>query len=97
MRDLNATVQNMQAEALSKSIVLKAFPNPTRSYFTLIMKSVVDEKVQVKVYDIAGREVFMANGSANETYTFGEKFSKGSYIVRVIQAGNQATISLVKQ
>ncbi|HEX8331830.1 MAG TPA: MopE-related protein, partial [Segetibacter sp.] len=97
MKDLNATVQNIQAEASSKSIILKAFPNPTKSYFTLIMKSIVDEKVQVKVYDMAGREMFIANGSTNETYTFGEKFSKGSYVVRVVQAGKPATISLIKQ
>ena len=87
----------MQTETLAKSLILKAFTNPTNSYFTLTIKSMTPERVEVKVFDLVGREVFATNGSANETYTFGEKFAKGNYLVRVLQADKTATVKLTKQ
>jgi hypothetical protein len=93
----SSTAEELTVPGLAKGIELKAFPNPTSSYFTLNLRSVSSEKVQLKVYDLVGREVYSINGSANETYQFGEQFPKGNYLVRVLQADKQATVKLTKQ
>lgn len=87
----------IEPQVTAKGFTIKTFPNPSNSYFTLTVNSLTTEKVQVKVFDLVGREVFNANGSSNETFKFGEHFSKGNYLVRVIQADKQATAKVTKQ
>jgi hypothetical protein len=77
---------------------VKASPNPTEHSFTLNVQSqnLVD-KVEIKVYDIAGRQVHAITGGTNRNYLFGENFKTGVYIVEIRQGDKRSTIKLIKQ
>ncbi|MEO6732074.1 MAG: T9SS type A sorting domain-containing protein [Ferruginibacter sp.] len=75
---------------------IKAYPNPSERFFTLKVASSAPEEVKIKVYDIVGRQVFIAKGTASQLYVFGEMFISGTYIVEVRQGNKRSTIKLVK-
>lgn len=90
--------------ALSKTAVgtglalkLNAYPNPSPSSFTLRLEgSSVKPTIQVRVTDMYGKVVFLASGPAQKTYSFGERFISGIYIVQLIDGTNTQSIKLVK-
>src|SRR6266487_3075871 len=46
---------------------VNAYPNPTEHYFTLNVQSDnLNEKVEIKVHDILGRQVYITSGAANK-------------------------------
>jgi hypothetical protein len=97
---VNSMWRNMteiQVETAMKGLVLKALPNPTTNRFTLSITSSTREKIDIKVFDVVGRQVFIATGNANQTYQFGESFAKGNYLVTVTQGDKQIVSKLVKQ
>ena len=75
---------------------IKAYPNPSERFFTLKVAGNATEEVKIKVYDIVGRQVFIAKGTANQLYVFGELFVSGTYIVEVRQGVKRSTITLIK-
>ena len=78
-------------------LTVSALPNPTVSNFVLTVGS-TDKltKVEIVVTDIYGNTVYHTNGGANNNYSFGGKFTNGTYIARIMQGKLVKTIKLVK-
>jgi hypothetical protein len=53
--------------------------------------------VEIKVYDIAGRQIYTTTGGTNRNYLFGGNFKTGVYIVETRQGDKRSTIKLIKQ
>lgn len=80
------------------SFSVKAYPNPTHQSFMLdIQSGDFNDKVIIRVHDIAGRLAYTTSGDANRTYRFGENFSTGIYFIEVRQEDRRAILKLVKQ
>ena len=83
-----------QLEALS----LTASPNPTRSYFTLLVKSSRNEAITLKITDALGRAIDVKTGLApNRTITFGQNYRPGTYLVQAQQGNRMATVKVSKE
>ena len=74
----------------------RAYPNPTSEYFTLRVESENTETVNVRVFDINGKQVYVTSGSANQSYRFGQNFINGIYLVEVRQGDKRSMIKLLK-
>ena len=76
----------------------QAFPNPSRVYFTLIVKGKNNEPVSIRVMDILGRLVEVRKGLlANGTLTLGASYRPGLYIAEVLQGKEKVMLKLIKQ
>jgi hypothetical protein len=72
-------------------------PNPTKNQFTLsISKYVGQNIVEVTVYNIQGIMVYSTQGNASSSYTFGNMFAPGTYILKVKIGNITKTIKLLK-
>ena len=94
------TREAMQAPVSeSHTFNLSAYPNPTTSQFTLqIQSSDLNEKVQVRVYDLSGRTVQQFNNLApNQSLRIGGMYRPGMYFVEMIQGGQRKQLKIVKQ
>lgn len=97
-QDANKTRLNSSVidEEITMGMEVKTFPNPTSTQFTLLIRSDRNEKIEIRVRDINGRMVFNTRGSQG-SYTFGEKFTSGIYVVEVTQGDNRQILKLIKQ
>ncbi len=84
------------ATAVSKSLQLAVFPNPTTTSFGLMVQGGTNEKVAVQVYSATGKILYQITGSTNSKYTFGNSFIPGVYIVKVIQGSTIQTLKVIK-
>ena len=78
---------------------LRAYPNPSTSQFIVqIESSNRDEKIQVRVMDLNGREVeLFKNLSANQTIKLGNNYRPGMYVVEMIQGNERKQLKLIKK
>lgn len=92
------TKQMQETNVISPSGETRVWPNPSNSYFTL-RPAVTDnpETVVLKVYDVNGQLVYETKGSSNRDYRFGERLTRGVYMVELIQGSNRTVIKVVKQ
>jgi len=77
-----------------------AYPNPSADYFTLKLQGLsyeASQKVEVNVFDLLGRQVYSKQGSAQDSYEFGQQFQVGVYLVTVKQGNNTASLKLIKK
>jgi hypothetical protein len=73
------------------------WPNPSQQQFTLQVVSNSNVPVELKVFDMVGRQVYLIKGSANLQYQFGSEFKSGIYIAEVRQGNVRSTVKLIKQ
>lgn len=74
-----------------------AMPNPTTTYFSLVLKSKVDKTIAVRVTDAFGKPVEVRqNIAAGTTLRMGEGWGAGVYFVEVIQGDQRKTLKVVK-
>jgi hypothetical protein len=71
-------------------------PNPSTSYFTLKVASSSNDKVEVRVFDLAGNNLEKLTGLPGESIRFGDKLKQGLYIVKISQGSNQKTLRVIK-
>ncbi|MET3886003.1 HYR domain-containing protein [Niastella sp. OAS944] len=71
-------------------------PVPTENFFTLKIKSNSDETIQVKIFDIVGRQIEQLHGSPAQSYRFGNGYMQGSYIVEIHQGNKVKVMQVVK-
>ncbi|MEP7164083.1 MAG: T9SS type A sorting domain-containing protein [Ferruginibacter sp.] len=83
--------------SVNNVITAEAYPNPSNTEFTLVLKSNSKEKVAIIVTDIMGRKVYQAEGTAGKSYRFGNSFNAGIYMVQVMQGTNTQSIKLIKE
>lgn len=73
------------------------FPNPSSQVFNLKYETSFEEAVNFKIVDAQGRIVQeLLNANPNETYTIGENFLPGMYIIIATQGQEQKTIKINK-
>ena len=89
-----ATITITQEESVLNATV---HPNPSRSDFRLkISSSNKTDIITMQVFDSFGRPLEIKRVNAGETVLFGEAYRPGSYFVRLLQAGKQKEIKLIK-
>jgi len=93
----NATGRFSNSE--SSIFDVKAYPNPFSANFKLDVDTSSEEKVEMKVYDIIGREIEsrIITASNLNTVEIGETYTSGVYNVIVKQGENLKTIRVVKR
>jgi hypothetical protein len=84
------------AETPNDKLKVNVFPNPSETYFTMVLESNSTENVEVSVYSINGKLIDKLQGSVFETYRFGNSYSAGTYVVKVKQGLKQSILKLVK-
>lgn len=95
-----AVISRMSAPNLSSTaFTAKAFPNPYSSHFTIAIESASDEAVQVKVYDMIGRQLQERKASVSElnTMELGNDYPVGVYNVIVSQGNEVKSIRMIKR
>jgi uncharacterized repeat protein (TIGR03803 family) len=92
-----STTETVTAE-MSTGINLFAFPNPSSSLFTVTIGTGDKvNKIEVKVFDIAGRLVqSFDNINADQTIQLGSGYRPGVYVVQVVQGKEHKQLKLVK-
>ena len=82
---------------VSATLQAQAFPNPSPSHFTLIVKGKNNERVSIRVSDNIGRLVEVQNGlPANGTLTLGASYRPGLYVAEVMQGKEKVVLKLIK-
>jgi hypothetical protein len=84
-------------QPILKKFDVNAFPNPSEHQFQLVVSSSSSEPLEIKVFDIVGKQVAMMKKNAGEPIKFGQEFKTGTYIAEVIQGSQRKTIKLIKQ
>ena len=76
-----------------------AYPNPFANDFRVNVTTTSSEKVQVAVYDMAGRliETRQAEATDVNTQEVGSRYAAGVYNVVVTQGENVQTLRVVKR
>lgn len=97
----NALTKNkasIKQEKAVQAFMVKAFPNPSPSAFTLLFSSGSEKSLQLNVIDALGRTIEKRiNLSPNGRLVIGKNFRPGIYFVEVIQGQEKMVIKLVKQ
>jgi hypothetical protein len=85
-------------EAADAKFGLKAFPNPSRTQFSVhVESSDRNGKINLRVYDLSGRIVrVIPNLTAGQTIQLGSEYRPGIYFVEMIQGKNRTQVKLVK-
>ena len=83
-------------EVTTPTLLLSLSPNPATTNFTLSIRSVKQESVQVRVIDINGKTIYATKGLPEQTYRFGQSFAPGMYLIEVRQGDEVKTLKAVK-
>ena len=67
-------------------------PNPTMSSFSLNIISAIVQPIDISVYDVSGKKMEQMKLLRSATLTFGEHYSKGSYMIEVRQGEKRVTL-----
>jgi hypothetical protein len=88
----------VREEAAGQDLHVRALPNPSTTYFTLILRSNSDKAVSLRMVDAVGRTVEGKSGLAsNTTLKVGHSYRPGVYFAQVLQGGKMVTLKLIKQ
>ena len=94
-----APAARMNGNTVTELFNVKAFPNPFASHFSLDIESSSDAQVQVKVYDMIGRQLEAKQAMASELSTreIGRNYPSGVYNVVVSQGEKVKSLRMVKK
>ena len=76
---------------------LKAYPNPSKNTFHLIVKSVVDAPIDIVISNILGMPITRLKTMPGEDLIFGSNLLSGMYILQAIQGNQQKSMKLIKE
>jgi hypothetical protein len=83
---------------VSGKLTVTVAPNPSNSYFTLHTKSGSNNPLQVRTFDVSGRQIEIQSGvPANGTLMLGGNYRPGAYFTVVIQGSDRVILKLIKQ
>jgi hypothetical protein len=96
---IDNTLTKANQDHILVPLTVKALPNPTSSYFNVqIQSDNVKDAVQLKVYDLFGRQIEVKNNVApNSSVQLGGNYIPGVYMVDIIQGDKRQQLKLVKQ
>jgi hypothetical protein len=87
-----------EPSTLLNEMAISASPNPTSYSFNIIVHSYKKEKITIRVVDVLGRIIENRNSiTAGRTFTLGENYSAGVYLVEAIQGNERRIVKLIKQ
>jgi hypothetical protein len=74
------------------------WPNPSTDHFNVRVSSVVNETVEVMMYDMQGRLIEFKRGVTNDIFRLGNGVPAGMYIIEARQGGvaDKKTIKVIK-
>ncbi|MEP6700656.1 MAG: T9SS type A sorting domain-containing protein, partial [Bacteroidota bacterium] len=84
------------APATSDKLNVTVSPNPSETYFTLLVQSSRTEDVVITIYTINGKLVQQIQGSVFESYRFGNSYTPGTYIVKVKQGNKETIVKVIR-
>ena len=94
--DVNGNLLTSQTGSGKLSVHI--MPNPTSYYFTVAMKSLSNENVNVIISDITGKMIEQkTNIAANTTIQLGNHYRPGIYIAQFLQGTDKVTVRLIKE
>jgi len=98
LRSSGSKPQNEIASMTGKeNLDIRAFPNPSGSYFNLKVETGSNEKMSLRVVDITGRVIEeRQNLQPQQMIRLGDRYLSGVYIAEIIQGENRKAIRLVK-
>ena len=88
------TISKPASESNSWDVVIS--PNPTTSAFKVLVNGKPNQEVQIRVLDLQGRAAYQTKGFTAQSYTFGQSFAPGMYMVEVRQGNEVKTLKAVK-
>ena len=86
-----------EGEVEETQFKVTAYPNPSRSQFTLLVEGGQNEKVEVLVYDMLARMVKRIEKTDGQPIQFGEELPRGEYLTIVKQGENMKAVNVIKQ
>lgn len=95
----NANTRMSDGDLDATLFTAKAYPNPFATSFNLAIESSSDDQVEVKVYDMIGRELEARKATVSEwsTQELGNGYPQGVYNVIVTQGDQVKTIRMIKR
>jgi hypothetical protein len=86
-----------EKEPVEEGLQVTVAPNPSTSYFTLVLKSKYDLPVEIRVFDETGRIVDARSKlGANSTVQIGQNYLSGFYLAEIVQGSQRKTVKLMK-
>jgi hypothetical protein len=95
----SARMNTAVTPAPSAHFDLKAYPNPTTSYFNVKLESSnITQPITLNVVDVSGKLVEVRkNLVSGQTLQLGAKYRPGMYFVEMLQGDTRRIVKLVKQ
>jgi glycosidase len=95
--DKREMMKEVTREKTVEPLAVTALPNPSRHYFTLVIKSRLNKPVTITVTDAIGRILEVRrNIAADGSLTLGDNFRPGVYFVDVRQGELRKQVRLIK-
>ncbi|MBB1283314.1 T9SS type A sorting domain-containing protein [Flavisolibacter sp. BT320] len=84
-------------EVIDVPLSVKVFPNPSASYFTLIVQGNDQRSINISITDALGRLIERrSNTSVNTTLQLGHGYKPGIYFLEVQQGKEKTTLKMIK-
>jgi hypothetical protein len=87
----------LREDAIAPQFNVKAFPNPSTTYFTLAINSSSGDDLLIQVTNIDGVIISNAKVPMTSIYRLNNNLLPGVYYVRVTQGRSSETLKIVKQ
>jgi uncharacterized repeat protein (TIGR03803 family) len=84
-------------ETGSDMLDCRVIPNPSSQSFNLQITSGSNEKIEVNISDMSGRQITKLNALKNKTLRFGENLQPGVYMIAIVQGEQRQVIKVIKQ
>ncbi len=97
-RQVNDSLTELSIERSSKeNLEVNIMPNPSNSFFNVVIKGNNTNPVTLRVFDISGQVIEKQEKIAsNSTLQLGHKWRGGSYFVEVIQGDQRKFLKIIK-
>ena len=92
----NISVPQQELQAIANGFNVVAFPNPSTNSFSITVQSGTKEKITMQLLDIYGRIIETRHVNVNSLIRFGDRYSPGTYFVRIMQGKEHKEIKLIK-
>ena len=91
------TIMQPRMDELTKPLAVSVIPNPSRTYFNLIIESGREEDLTLRVVNVLGQQVEGRAGlPANGSIRIGDNYRPGLYFVEIGQGKERRLLKLVK-
>jgi hypothetical protein len=81
-----------------QNLTVKAYPNPSSSYFNVSIQGSLDQPISMNIIDVSGRILETKTGiSANSTIQIGQRLPLGIYLLQIIQGKQKTEMKVIKQ